>query len=114
MNRTRTPLTTVEENTRYSSAEWETRIQLAACYRSNELGTASGEAARTSGRPATRSFTTASSRQRGGNALKAFRRKAHTICMPPIRSDAMGGMGGTTVIWSSRHGGRLAGKALNI
>ena len=33
MNRTRTPLTTVEENTRYSSAEWETRIQLAACYR---------------------------------------------------------------------------------
>jgi ribulose-5-phosphate 4-epimerase/fuculose-1-phosphate aldolase len=33
MNRTRTPLTTVEENTRYSSAEWDTRIQLAACYR---------------------------------------------------------------------------------
>ncbi len=33
MSRTRTTLTTVETNTRYSSAEWETRIQLAACYR---------------------------------------------------------------------------------
>ena len=33
MSRTRTPLTTVETNTRFSSAEWETRVQLAACYR---------------------------------------------------------------------------------
>jgi hypothetical protein len=86
------PLPTIGPRTRRPSGS---RTKSSACV-IMMCRIASGEVARTRCRPKTRRFTTGSSRQRGGNALKAFRRNAHTICMPPIRSDAMGGMGGTT------------------
>src|SRR4051812_45558138 len=60
--------------------------------------TASGAVTSTSGRPAALSLTTGSSMQRSGKALSAFRRIANSNCRPPMRLEAMGGIGGVRLI----------------
>src|SRR3569832_1334202 len=75
---------------------------------------ASGAVTSASGRPAARSRTTGSLMHRSGKALSAFLRRVNRTSRPPIRSDAMGGMGGVRVIspfiralsrklWNLRH-----------